>query len=172
MHGVREQGLRESRRSFGPGYLASFWHLCQRQDLVVAGEAATMLAMGKLLHAHWCFQKKGGFFFFKVSLFSCSHPINSPCALFLLSLWFSIEPTASQTFLQVLLFQHLNHNPLQPFSPHFVLPSLFLPVSFLSLSTMVTSHGERQLAGCRLAAMATGTLPLPKVSLATSSLAL
>lgn len=136
-----------------------------------------MLAMGKLLHAYWLIQKGwggvvGGFFSFQGLPLSSFHLINSPCALFLLSLRFSGEPAASQAFLQVLLFQHLNRNPLQPFSPHFVLPSLFLPVSFLSLSTVVTSHGGRQLAGCRLAAMATGTLPLPEVSLATSSLAL
>lgn len=103
----------------------SFWRLCQRLDLVVA---ATVLAVGTLLHAHWCFQKK--VFFFKVTLFSCSHPINFPRTLFQQSLWFSNEPAALQASLQVLLFQHLNHNPLQPFSPHFILPSLFLPISF------------------------------------------
>lgn len=131
MRGIMGQGLRESRGGFGLGYLASFWLLCQRLDLVVVGEAATMLAMGKLLHTHRHFQKKGGgAFFFKVSLFPCSHPINFLCALFLQSLWLSSKPAASQASLQVLLFQRLNHNPLQPFSPHFILPSLFLPISF------------------------------------------
>lgn len=54
-----------------------------------------------------------------------------------------------------------------------VLLSIFL--SFcrsLSLRTTVRSHGERRLAESRLAAIATGTLPLPQVSLATGSLAL
>lgn len=101
---------------------------------------------------------------------SCSHPVNFPRALFLLSLRFS---SASQAFLQVLPFQQLNRNPLQPFSPHSaLLPSTFPRRLFpLSVYDGHVSWG-RQLAGCRLAAMATGTLPLPKVSLATSSLAL
>lgn len=51
MCGSTGQGLSESREGFGSGCLASFWHLCQRLDLVVVGEAATMLALGKLLHA-------------------------------------------------------------------------------------------------------------------------
>lgn len=58
-HGVMGQGLRESRRSLGPGYLASFSHLCQCHDLIVVGEAATIFAMGKQLHARWRFQKRG-----------------------------------------------------------------------------------------------------------------
>lgn len=71
---------------------------------------------------------------------SCSHPVNFPRAFFLLSPRFS---SASQPFLQVLPFQHLNRNPLQPLSPRWVLlPSLFLAVSSLSPSTMVMSHGE------------------------------
>lgn len=101
---------------------------------------------------------------------SCSHPVNFPRALFLLSLRFS---SASQAFLQVLPFQHLNRNPLQPFSPHSALAALTFPRRLFPLS-VYDGHVSwgRQLAGCRLAAMATGTLPLPKVSLATSSLAL
>lgn len=156
------------------GCSVSFWPVRQHQDVAVVGEAATMLAWENYCMHTGAFKRRGGglFISYKVSLFSFSHPINFPCALFLPSLWLSNEPTGLQAFLQVLLFQHLNHNPPQLFSPHSVLPSLFLPVSFLSLSTMVMSHGGRQLAGCRLAAMATGTLPLPKVSLATSSLAL
>lgn len=133
-------------------------------DHVVHGKAA---ARALLLS-----KEKGGFFFQGLPLFLLS-PHQFPRALFQQSLWFFSKPTASQASLQVTLFQHLNHNPLQPFSPHFVLPSVFLPVSLsLCVSTMVRSHGGRQLAGCRLAAMATGTLPLPQVSLATSSLAL
>lgn len=123
--------------------------------------------------------------FFKVSFFSFSHPINFPRALLQQSLWFSNKLVASQASLQVLLFQHLNH--ITPSSLFFSSrrsaltfpPSLSLPLFLshsvslsLSLSTMVRSHGRRQLAGCRLASMATRTLPLPQVSLATSSLAL
>lgn len=76
---------------------------------------------------------------------------------------------ASQASLQAL--SHLHHNPLQPFSSlpsalTFSSPSLSLCLRWSSLL------GRRQLAGCELATMETGTLPLPQVSLATSSLAL
>lgn len=125
------QGLRESRRSLGLGYLASFLHLCQCHDLIVVGEAATILAMGKQLHAHWRFQKRGVgdcvFFFFKVSLSSHSHPINFPCAL---SDCLYGSPTPRRHFYKSSSFNILTITPsslslLTSFCPHF-----FLPVSF------------------------------------------
>lgn len=103
----------------------------------MVGQAAIMLSMGKLPHAHCCFQKRrGGFFSFfpRSPSFPALTPSISHHALFQQSLWFFKKLIASQASLQVTLFQHLNHNPLQPFSPHFVLPSLFLPSLFLSLS--------------------------------------
>lgn len=131
MRGVREQGLRESRRSFGPAYLALFWHLCQRQDLVVAGEAATMLAMGKLLHAYWCFQKKGGFFFTSRSpSFPAITPSILPVHYFYCLCGSPASPLPRRHFYKSSSFNILTITPsslslLTSFCPHFSSPSLF-----------------------------------------------
>lgn len=124
------QGLRESRRSLGPGYLASFSHLCQCHDLIVVGEAATILAMGKQLHAHWRFQKKGSgglriFFLQGVPLFPLSPHQFSLCFI-RLSLWL----TPRRHFYKSSSFNILTITPsslslLTSSCPHF-----FLPVSF------------------------------------------
>lgn len=171
--------MRESRRGFVfRGYLESFWRLCRRLDLVVVGQAATGLAMGKPLRAHGCFQKREGGGFFFLFFFSQGLPFlllapsifpvrycNSLCGS-------PASPLPRRHLYKSSSFNILTITPsslslLTPLCPHFSYPSLFP-----SVSTMVRSHGGRQLAGCRLAAMATGTLPLPQVSLATSSLAL
>jgi len=163
MHSVSGLGMKELWWGFVLRYLE---HICQWLDLVVVGQAVSTSAMGKLLHANRQFQKRERVFFQDLTFLYLTPSV------FPESLWFSKKSTALQASLQVLLSNHLSVTPcslslLAPFCPH-----CFSLSRFLSLSTMVRSHGERQLAGCRLAAMATGTLPLPQVSLATSSLAL
>lgn len=99
-------------------------------------------------------------------------PSVFPSALLQQTLWFSNMCAASQASLQVLLSHIFTITP-SSLSLHSILPSLFLPRLSFSLCLRWSSlMGRRQLAGCELAAMETGTLPLPQVSLATSSLAL
>lgn len=98
---------------------------------------------------------------FRVSplLLLCFH-LNFHSALIRRFLWLLRQAGAFQRSLQVPFSFNIltvtTHPPSSPFSLYFILSSspLLLSPSF-SLSTMVRSHGGRQLAGNRLAAMAT-----------------
>ncbi len=117
-------------------------------------------------------------------IFPLSNSINFPSTFSPLVLWFVYHPSSIATPLAVFFIKSFSFNiiPITPLTPpthpcaHSGSPTFNSLSSFLSfclsLPTVVRSHGERQLAGSRLAAIATGSLPLPQVSLATGSLAL
>lgn len=125
-----------------------------------------------------------GLFTSESFIFLSSNSINFHSAFSPPVLWFVCNPSSIATLLAVFFIKSFSFNILPvtlhtpPAHPdaHSGSPASSSPrysLSFpLSPSTMVRSHGERQLAASGLAAIATGSLPLPQVSLATGSLAL
>lgn len=117
MRGIMGRGLWESRRGLGMGYLASFLSTpgssCGWPGSDHKSHRGTTLEIFKNV------SRSPSFPALTPSIFHM-HYFNSLCG----------SPTSLMPCRKVLLFQHLNHYPLQHFSPHSILPSLFLPISF------------------------------------------